>query len=294
MRSFILGTDWCTDCDDAVAMRVICRAHKAGEIKLLGIGINTCVDVSVSSLYGFLATEGVTDVAVGIDKKSAEARNFEPKYQPRLATYAPDKANEDAEDAVRMYRRLIANSPTRVEILEIGFTQVIAGALMSQPDDISPLSGIELFRQKVAKVWMMAGKWDEEGGKEYNFCCHQLTSTNATTFCDNCPIPVTFLGWEIGNTVISGNELADGDVLKQVLIDHGSPNGRSSWDPMLVLLAIIGDEKAAGYSVTRGRARVEAADGSNYFTENAAGPHQFVTKLFEDSYYQKQINERIS
>lgn len=161
-------------------------------------------------------------------------------------------------------------------------------------NDISPLSGLELFRKKVAKVWMMAGKWDEQGGKEYNFCCHSLTSSNAAIFCENCPAPVTFLGWEVGNTVISGNELADGDVLKQALIDHGSPNGRSSWDPMLVVLALIGEENAAGYSVTRGRARVDPTDGSNYFTEDVNGLHQYVTKRFDDTYYQKQINDMIN
>ena len=34
MRNFILGTDWWTDCDDVVAMRVITKAHKKGEINL--------------------------------------------------------------------------------------------------------------------------------------------------------------------------------------------------------------------------------------------------------------------
>lgn len=28
MRKFILGTDWWTDCDDVVALRILARAHK--------------------------------------------------------------------------------------------------------------------------------------------------------------------------------------------------------------------------------------------------------------------------
>ena len=43
MRKMILGTDWWTDCDDAVAMRLLARAVKAGEVSLLGIGINACM-----------------------------------------------------------------------------------------------------------------------------------------------------------------------------------------------------------------------------------------------------------
>ena len=41
MRHFILGTDWGEDCDDAVAVRYLARKHRAGEIELCGIGLNT-------------------------------------------------------------------------------------------------------------------------------------------------------------------------------------------------------------------------------------------------------------
>lgn len=36
MRKFILGTDWWTDCDDAVAIRILARAHKLEKIKITG------------------------------------------------------------------------------------------------------------------------------------------------------------------------------------------------------------------------------------------------------------------
>ena len=35
MRKFILDTDWWTDCDDAVAIRLLCNAHIKKEIELL-------------------------------------------------------------------------------------------------------------------------------------------------------------------------------------------------------------------------------------------------------------------
>ena len=55
MRTFILGTDWWTDCDDAVALRLLLRSVKAGKIRLAGIGINACMEHSVTSMDGFLA-----------------------------------------------------------------------------------------------------------------------------------------------------------------------------------------------------------------------------------------------
>ena len=43
MRQILLGTDWWSDCDDAVAVRLLARAAKAGEVRLLGIGVNACM-----------------------------------------------------------------------------------------------------------------------------------------------------------------------------------------------------------------------------------------------------------
>ena len=71
MRHFILGTDWWTDCDDAVALRILARAHQAGEICLDAIAINAAMEYSVPSLEGFLNTEGVKNIQLGLD---AEAR----------------------------------------------------------------------------------------------------------------------------------------------------------------------------------------------------------------------------
>ena len=47
MRRFILDTDWWTDCDDAVALRLLCNAHKNKEIDFIGININACMPYSV-------------------------------------------------------------------------------------------------------------------------------------------------------------------------------------------------------------------------------------------------------
>ena len=39
MRKFILDTDWWTDCDDAVAVRLLCNAHRQGKVEILGIKV---------------------------------------------------------------------------------------------------------------------------------------------------------------------------------------------------------------------------------------------------------------
>lgn len=291
MREFIFGTDWWTDCDDLAAMRILLRAHKKGDIKLLGVGINACMEYSVPSVDGFINLEGVNNIPLGIDLKGTDFEGTHLKYQKNLATFAVNcKKNEDAEDAVKLYRRLLAHSSGGVEIVEVGFLQVFSELLLSGSDEISEKTGLELVREKVKKVWVMAGKWDEEGGKEHNFCNNRRSRKGAAVFCELCPVPVTFLGFEAGESVISGNELKKDDFLYKAFSDHGSHNGRCSWDPLTALLALYGDEKKAGYRTVCGKAEVNEETGRNYFTEDKNGLHKYVIPEYDSKYYADMIN----
>lgn len=294
MRSFILGTDWWSDCDDAVALRVLSRAVKEGQARLLGVVINACMEHSVASLRGFLLSEGLGEVPIGIDLAATDFSG-ETLYQARLAKdFCPTVKNTDAEDPVRLYRRLLAAAEEKVEIIEIGFLQVVAALLKSGADDISEKSGAELVREKVAKFWVMAGKWDADGEREHNFCLNARSRLGGKEFLSLCPVPVTFLGYEAGRSVITGDNLKDeNDVLFRLMADYGTTVGRSSWDPMTVLLALIGDEAAAGYEVVCGTASLDAETGRNYFAKHEGGMHRFVIKRKADEHYKEQINARI-
>lgn len=289
MRSFILGTDWWTDCDDAVALRLLARAAKAKEIQILGIGINACMENSVASLKSFLLAEGVDGIPVGVDQEATDFGGC-PPYQKRLAELMPNVTNADAEDAVRLYRRILAQAEEPIEIVEIGYLQVISSVLQSKADDLSEKSGLELFGEKVSKVWVMAGNWSADGEKENNFCRNMRSRIAGMNFCELCPVPVTFLGWEVGYGVITGNHLDPNDHLYAVLSDHGSRNGRHSWDPMLVLMSLIGDEEKAGYETVAGTASLDYKTGKNYFVRGNSGKHKFVIKKYEDHFYEEQIN----
>ena len=294
MKSLILGTDWWSDCDDAVAVRVLARAVKAGEVRLLGAVINACMEHSVASLKGFFLSEGIEDLPIGIDLAATDYSG-EPRYQERVARdFCPEVSNADAEDGVRLYRRLLAESEGGVEIIEIGFLQVVAALLKSGADDISEKNGVELVREKVKKFWVMAGKWDADGEREHNFCLNARSRVGGAEFLSLCPVPVTFLGYEVGRDVITGDTIADeNDVLYRAMADYGTTVGRSSWDPMTVLMALIGDEAEAGYRTVRGTASLDTESGANYFHENESGLHAYVVKAKSDEYYKNAINTRI-
>ena len=284
MRHFIAGTDWWTDCDDAVALRLLARAVKRGEIELDCVGINACMPYSFASLREFLRLEGLPDVPVGLDREATDYKG-QPRYQERLAKQSGRPLqNDDAPDAAALYLETLRRAAEPVEIIEIGFSQVLVAALHRDP---------ALFAEKVAHMWMMAGKWDEPNGKEHNFAVTTRASRAAAAFCRDCPAPITFLGFETAFDVIVGGGLAQSDPLKQVLLDHGSPNGRSAWDPMLVRVALLGDPAAAGFACVTGTASVDPETGANHFCPAPNGRHRYLVKTRPNAYYENEIDRMI-
>lgn len=286
MRKFILDSDWWTDCDDAVAVRLLCNAHRKNEIQVLGINLNACMEFSIPSLDVFTRDCGV-DLPLGIAHDAVDFSG-NPSYQKHLAHSGEIRRhNQDVPESRDFYRQLLETADDGdVEIISIGFTRELAGLLQIP-------GGIDLVRRKVSHLWIMAGKWDEDGGKEYNFSKNPMICRCSAELCARWPTPVTFLGWETGVDVITGGQLSENDLLKQVMIDHGSEHGRSSWDPMLVLLAIIGDPERAGYRCVYGKAHVNEKDGRNCFTEHRNGQHRYVIKLHDNSFYADAINSRL-
>ena len=146
---------------------------------------------------------------------------------------------------------------------------------------------------KVSCLWMMAGNWENDGvGTENNFARAPRSRKASAYLLEHCPCPIVFLGWEVGAGVISGRPgdiPDDTDPLRMAFIAHGSTNGRSSWDPMLVLLALENDFAKAGYEVRRGYASVDAETGENRFRYDEKGPHCYVVKTRPDDWYEEKL-----
>ncbi len=287
-RKVILGTDWWTDVDDCVALRVLCNAHKKGEIELIGVGINGCMEYSAPSVNAFLTAEGLGDIPIGVDLNGTDFDGDYYSYQKPLCDnyYHTVKNNKDCEDAATLYKRLLCESDSKVDIIEIGFMSVIASVL--ETDD-----GIELFKKKVNKVYAMAGRWDRENGEEHNFNNNLRSRIAGNILCEKCPVPIVFLGFEAGLDILTGDGLPEEDVLGFCITKYGcQATGRHSWDPMTALLAIVGDTEKAGYGIVTGTAYVDRETGQNNF-KSGQGQHSFVVKTKPDKYYRDEIQKRI-
>ena len=165
-RDVIFGTDWFTDCDDCVAARVLARLSKQGMVNVLGVAANACNRYTARSLGAFLESEGLGDVQIGIDTKSNKNIGI-PTYQIRMFKM-PSKysKNSDCIAAVSLYRKCLAGAQGRVDIIEVGFLQVLEQLLKSEPDEYSPLCGTELVKQKAGRVWSMAGDFSQTAGRQ--------------------------------------------------------------------------------------------------------------------------------
>ena len=144
----------------------------------------------------------------------------------------------------------------------------------------------------------MAGNWEKDGvGVENNFARGPRSRKAAEYLLQNCPCPIVFLGWEVGASVISGKpeDIPDtNDPLRIAFRAHGSHNGRSSWDPMLILLALAGQAEDAGYTLRRGYASVNGDTGENRFRYDENGPHAYVVKTMPDSWYEEKLARWLS
>lgn len=291
MTNILHGTDWWTDCDDIAALRILCRAHKAGEINLLGVGIDSVMEYSAPSVSAFMENEGV-NVPIGVDKRAVrEGKNC--RYQQLLAGFPHSvKTNDECEDAWRLYRKTLAALPGKAQITEVGFPQIIMQLMQSEPDEFSPLTGLELVKEKVERIWLMAGRFDRSPGREYNLAEYPECREAGHYICENSPVPLIFLGFEVGMDVITGGPLPEDDLLKRAFIAHGSGKGRASWDPMLVEAAVMQDFAAAGYTAVYGKVRVDEATGENTFTEGE-GNHCYLVKTQPNAFYADRINKKL-
>ncbi|MCR5690158.1 MAG: hypothetical protein K6G71_07910 [Clostridiales bacterium] len=285
----IFGTDWWSDCDDVAALDIILKAHGSGLIDLKAIGVNSVMPYSAPSVKALCEQYGLGSISIGLDK-SAERKGLLCMYQKTLASFCRSGiTNSDCPDAYKLYRRVLASVPEKAVVADVGFPGIIAELLMSSPDAYCDLDGISLVRSKVSEIVIMGGRWDKKSGREYNFCAYKKNREAAAYICGNSPVPVTFLGYEVGMNVITGGKRVPG-LVGTAYAAHLSPNGRPSWDPMTALYVITGDADS-GYKKIRGTANVDPRSGKNSFTEDENGPHSYLSKLKDDRFYETRINE---
>ena len=185
--NIILDTDIGMDCDDAVALGVLIKAQNDGRCAIRAITAATAREGAISCVRSILGYYGAPEPVLG----KLESTFLKCDYVNYYAKAASDKFGfpDDADDAVKVLRRSLATSPAKITLITIGPLTDIADLLRSGADEISPLSGAELMREKVDKVYAMAGSFagnyaDGNAFREWNVL---QDIEAARVFCERCP-----------------------------------------------------------------------------------------------------------
>lgn len=243
----ILDTDMLTDCDDTAALAMLHAFADAGKAEIAAVTVSSRYPASAAVVDVVNTYYGRGHIPVGAPKNGTGAFRSDSCFLDKLSVEFPHalKSNDDAEDAIRVMRRALANSERPVTIVTIGYMSNLAGLIKSQPDDISPLSGVELIRKHADKWVCMGGNFPVDPAKDnVNFTRDAEPALYAIR---NYPGKLVFCGREIGHSIFVGNGLKALPETNPVRRAYQLHRGRygESWDhhtadPTTVLYAVFG------------------------------------------------------
>ncbi len=272
----IFDTDMGNDTDDAMALAMLHTLQSRGVVNLLGITSTKDDPRSAAYLDAFNTFYGRPDIPIGTVRNGV---NPEMKDFLKFAAEYPHdlKSGQDAERAMPFLRKLLVDQPDQsVTLIQVGFFTNFARLLETEGDDISPLTGKELVKQKVIDLHMMAGAFQtvhyNNRYREYNVTKHLEPAIRLTA---DWPTPIYWSGFEIGfaatypwQSIVEDFEHFDRHILKDSYIAYAPeiPHDRPTWDLTSVLQAVYPDR---GYFDLSSKGTVNMhEDGMTFFRPN--------------------------
>ncbi len=246
--AIIFDSDMGPDYDDVGAITLLHAFADSGDAKILCTIASTKYHGVACVLSLFNTYFNKADIPVGVPKGNAlTLRDWQHWTDTLIAKYPHAiKNNEEAEDAIRLYRKILSKQPAHsVTIVTIGFLTNLEGLLKSGGDMYSPLDGKKLVASKVKQLVSMAGKFPEG----YEFNVDKDVPASQYVF-DNWPTNILFSGFEIGEKIKVGlplinNQAIENSPVKDVFgicmpMAKEDSAGRKSWDETAVLVAVKG------------------------------------------------------
>lgn len=285
--NIIFDSDMGPDYDDVGALAILHAMADNGECNILATissNKNSLTAPALSVLNTYFKSP---DTPVGVIKGEGVSIPCSQKWDSMIVTNYPHaiKTNEEAYDAVKLYRKILAAQPDqRVTIVTVGFLTNMANLLQSKPDEFSPLSGKELIGKKVKLLVSMAGCFNNNIGTFREFNLMKDAAASKTAFA-KWPTPVIFSGFEIGEKIHTGLPITISDIkhspVKDVFarcipLDKNDSNGRMSWDETAVVVAVRSYEKYFG--VVNGKIIVNN-DGSNNWNKKGTRDKYLTLKM---------------
>lgn len=261
------------------------------------------VNVNVNSTYTALATSAIVNhyghpnVPIGL-RRPYENSSFFDSRTYELGEYASKVAYHwsggsvpwfevgKTWNPVELYRKTLAEAEDNsVTIASVGFFENLSGLLNSSADKYSNLGGRSLVEQKVQELVVMGGGYPS--GHEFNFWGNNPLATAHVVNTWPQSVPVTFLGFEVGEQVSTGARFTvegpQNDPVKAAYAWYvGYNTTRFSWDPLTVAYACLGLGTWFEYGDNGGYNHVWP-NGSNVWVEDGARKNQHYLRLKIDN-----------
>ncbi len=283
-KKVILDTDMGVDCDDAVALALLLNKHRAGEIELLCVTASstregaTATVKAINDYYGVELPIGAMALpAIPCDAMNNYGKKVKEKYHV-----------EDSDvDAVALLRKTLSQQEEKVTLIVIGPQTNMARLMKSSPDEYSSLNGQDLIKEKVEEIYCMGGSFIQN----LDFLLREKISSkisaewnivqdipSAQYFVSHCNVPCTWIGWELGNNVLTRMGEGENPVWACMLFyaqseryTYVSHFDRMSWDPITCICAT---QEYTEYLTPSKKGNMTVLDnGVTEFTEADKGLH---------------------
>ena len=281
----ILDTDIESDVDDVGAVAVLHALANRGEADIIGMGVSATFRWCVPCLDALNAYFGRSAIPIGGLREGPV--EYGSSYCEKIATEYPHPRSEftgDAPPAVSVYRRALAEAEDHsVVFITIGFLTNLAALLVTEPDEHSPLNGLELVRQKVRAWVCMGGFFEKDGLQEHNL---KSDPAAAAFTAHNWPSPVVWSGFEVGVELETGPGLAgldSGSPVRRAYEIYNDLTPRPSWDQLTVLYAVrgLGGGLRHWYDESEPGQNVVDQTGANRWQSEPTGRHVYLSRRAE-------------
>lgn len=298
MKKIILDTDVGIDCDDAVALGLLLTAQNQDKCQLQAVTVSTTRKGAVGTVKAICNFFGI-EVPIG-------GLRGEPLPCDATQTYATNIAErfkqiDDCSEATKLLRKTIASAQEKITLIAIGPLTNIANLLKSQADEYSVLSGIELVKKSVDKIYMMGGcfvsKSDGELMTEWNIA---QDIPSARYVAEYMPCEMIYCPFEVGKLVKTRMKKDETNPVWFSMLSHARYTygadytgdfSRESWDPVTCLSALDENNPAFTYS-KYGRIAINE-QGQTLWTADEHRKHRYVTTESTMQRLENIINESI-
>ena len=286
----IFDTDIGNDVDDALALGLLHSLQTRGACELLGVTITRCDELAGPYVNAVNHFYGRAQLPVGCIRGTPESDTS--KFLPLVAVRDGDafryphelRRSSDAPDALKLLRRLLAAQPDgSVTLVQVGYFSNFAALLDTPADEFSPLKGLDLVRQKVKLLSVMAGAFQTV--EDNNHICEFNVVRDipaAQKLAREWPTPIVWSGFEVGMALPYPAGSIERDyhyvshhpIAASYFAYMPPPHERPTWDLTSALYAVLPERGYFGLS-SPGTVTVEA-DGFTRFSPKAGGRDRFL------------------